>query len=347
MSDSRDTIQARMLANISAEYDRSEGSFFYDATKPVAIELESMDAKAGGILDKGFADTATGISLEKICAEYGITRKAATKATGSVTIIGVVGAAITAGELVASDNINYAFTQSATIPEGGSIAVTVECTIAGSSGNVPVGAIKYFPMTLEGLQTVSNSLAFTNGYDAEDDDSLRQRYYDRVRTPATSGNRYHYLNWAKAVTGVGDARVFPLWDGNGTVKVMIINSNKKAADSTLIDAAASYIEDNRPIGATVTVESATELSINVSVTLVIDTLNYTTEQVETAIETSLTDMFKDMAFIDDYVSYARIGNIIFNTPGVLDYSDLLVNGDTANIAIAEAEVAVLGGVTVG
>lgn len=347
MAESKELIQTRMLGNISNEFDKTEGSFFYDATKPVSIELENLDIKANSILNKGFADTATGIDLDKICGEQGAYRKLSTKSNGLVTITGVVGASIIKGELIASDNVNFVFTEDKVIPSGGTIDVNVECEQYGTIGNVPVGAIKYYPKTLEGLQTVTNQQSFTNGYDAESDESLRERYYAKVQTPATSGNKWHYLNWAKEVTGVGDAKVYPLWNGNGTVKVVIINSNKRAADTTLINTVITHIEDNRPIGATVTIESATENAININVTLVIDTNNYTTEGVKTVIENALTEYFKSIAFKETYVSYAKIGNIIFDTPGVLDYSNLQVNTGTANITILDTEVAVLGGVTIG
>lgn len=347
MADSKEIIQARLLSNISDEYDKSEGSFFYDVEKPVAIELETLHLKADDILNKGFADTANDRDLDRICGEQGVYRKPATKATGIVTITGVLGTEIVKGEMIASDNVNFIFLENKTIPVGGSVDVSVECEEYGVIGNVPVGSIKYFPKTLEGLQTVINASAITNGYDKETNESLKERYYTKVRTPATSGNKWHYLNWAKEVTGVGDARVFPLWNGNGTVKVVIINSNKRAADSTLIDSVVSNIEENRPIGATVTVMSATEKVINVSVTLTIDTNNYTMEGITTDIEGALIQYFKDIAFKETYVSYAKIGNLIFDIPGVLDYSSLLVNNGTANISLGEEEIPVLGGVVIG
>ncbi len=347
MSEDKEAIQARLLSNISNEYDKTDGSFIYDIEKPVAIELEKLSFKVDEVLNNGFADTATGIYLDKVVNEQGVYRKKATKATGIVTITGVTGAIIAKGEMVASDSVNYIFAQDAVIPESKTIDIHVECEVAGTIGNVPVGAIKYFPKTLEGLQTVTNKEALTNGYDTETDDALRERYYSKVRTPTTSGNKYHYLNWAKEVTGVGDAKVIPLWNGNGTVKVIIINSNKRAADTALISAVSEYIENNRPIGASVTTVSAVEKPINISATLVIDANNYALEEVEQTIEKNLTEYFKTIAFKDTYVSYAKVGNIIIESEGVLDYSSLLVNNGTANIAIADDEIAVLGGVTIG
>lgn len=342
MAETKEEILARMLSNISDEYDKTEGSFFYDAEMPVAIELETMGENADALLDKGFAETATGTYLDKKVGEQGLTRKAAVKATTTVTITGSPGASIVVGNKVASDTVTFLVTEAKAIAAGKTaMDVAVECEVAGSLGNVIAGAIKYFPVTIAGLTAVTNAAAVTNGYDEETDDDLRQRYYVKVQTPATSGNKYHYLNWAKSVTGVGDARVIPLWNGNGTVKVIIINSNKRAADSTLVTSVSDYIEDVRPIGATVTVESAAELAIDVSATLSLQT-GYALADVKVAIEANLTQYLKDIAFVETYVSYAKVGSLILETEGVLDYSALTVNTGIANITISDSQVAVLG-----
>jgi uncharacterized phage protein gp47/JayE len=101
-----------------------------------------------------------------------------------------------------------------------------------------------------------------------------------------------------------------------------------------------------PIGAFCTVVSAIAKAINVSVTIDVDP-NYTVEQVEDDIETALTNYLRTIAFVQDYVSYARIGNVILDVDGVLDYTSLTVNGDTVNIDVLDTEVAILGGVTFG
>lgn len=342
---SKDEILTGMLANISDEYDKAEGSFFYDAEMPVAIVAETLHSKADSIEDKAFADTATGTDLDRKCSDQGITRKAATKSTGMVTITGTVGATVPLGCLVASDSVEYAITAGGVIPAGGNLDVTVESVVSGQAGNVPVGAIKSFPITIEGLTTVTNSAGISNGYDAESDDSLRERYYSKVRTPATSGNKYQFRNWCLEVSGVGDARILPIWNGAGTVKAIIINANKQPADGALVSTVAAYIEDVRPIGATVTVVSATALPINVSVSLTIGG-GFTSAQVKATIEANITAYLKSIAFKQSYVSYAMIGSIILDSVGLVDYSGLTVNGGTVNIAVDDSHVATLGGVTI-
>ena len=48
-------ILSRLLSNISDEYDKAVGSFFYDAEYPIAIELESVHAELARILKNALA----------------------------------------------------------------------------------------------------------------------------------------------------------------------------------------------------------------------------------------------------------------------------------------------------
>jgi uncharacterized phage protein gp47/JayE len=346
MSDSRDVIQARLLANIDDSYNKSEGEFMYDAEMPVAIELESTYSDIDAILDKSMLDTAKGKNLDRIGALFGVPRKTSTQATGTVTITGTSGSAINSGDSVATDSLQFQFTENTTIPSNGTIGVTAQCTSYGSIGNVPVGAIKYFPKTLAGLTSVTNSQAFDTGTDEEDDDTYRARILEKIQEPSTSGNVSDYKQWALSINGVGNAKILPLWNGNGTVKVVIIDSSMKPASSTLISNVQTYIESIRPIGATVTYESASELDINISASITIDSASTTTTQAQTDIETAITSYLASIAFNQDYVSYAKVGSLILAVTGVTDYSNLTLNNATTNVTIGNEQVAVLGGVTI-
>ncbi|WP_455796642.1 baseplate J/gp47 family protein [Clostridium butyricum] len=344
MAETKESLIATMLSKIDSSYDTSEGTFFFDVLMPIAIELEKMYKYANSITDKGFADTATGKDLDRIVEQFGINRKKSTKSTGYVEITGLSGSRIFAGEKVASDSISFIFLENKTVKDK-VVTVLVECETYGIDGNVPAGAIKYFPKTLQGLQSVTNKEAFTNGYDEETDEELRERYYIKVRTPATSGNIYHYQQWCLEVTGVGGCRIFPLWNGNGTVKCVIMDYNKKAADDSLINSVKEHIEENRPIGADVTVTSVLEKAISINVKLSIES-GYSKDFAKEKIENSLNECFESIAFKKNYISYAKIGAIILSCEGIEDYTDLLVNNGISNINITEEEVCVLGGLEI-
>lgn len=341
MSMSKEELRTRMLEEISNDYDKSEGSFFFDAISPVAIELEKSYRKQDGILSNAFASTAKGKYLDNKCAELGIIRKAATKAVGFVKIIGSAGATMRKGSLVATELVTFQTKESVTIDDSCIAEIMVECTESGTVGNVVSNTIKYFPITIEGILSVTNTEAFTSGYDAETDEILRQRYYDKVNTPATSGNSAHYKQWAKAVNGVGSAKIFPTWNGPGTVKVVICDRNKRAADTELIKNTSEYIKTQRPIGATVTVESVQEKTIDVSASVVLAN-GAIIEQVKSDFENSLEDYFKEIALTNKYVSYAKIGSLLYGIYGVTDYLNLKINKGVKNINLSEVELPVVG-----
>ncbi|HEX2925677.1 MAG TPA: baseplate J/gp47 family protein, partial [Ruminiclostridium sp.] len=141
-----------------------------------------------------------------------------------------------------------------------------------------------------------------------------------------------------------DAKVFPLWNGPGTVKVIVIDAEKKPANINLISSVVSAIETNRPIGATVTVAAAQAIVIDIKLSLTKNDA-YTQDQVKDEIIKNITGYLQSIAFKQDYVSYAQIGNVIMSSRGVNDYSNLTVNNGIANIAIGVDQVAVPGVVT--
>lgn len=340
-----EAIMQRLLSNVPSNIQKTEGSLIYDALAPAALELAQAYIELDRVIQLGFAQTTYGQYLDMRSAEHGLTRKQATKATGQVTITGAQGTVIPAGSLFAtSAGVQFQTTSEVSINETGQVTANIEAMEAGANGNVPSGAINTIPVAIPGVTAVSNVNPTTGGTDEESDADLLARLLEKARNPATSGNVAHYKQWALEVAGVGDAKIIPEWNGAGTVKVIIIDSNKQPASSEIVTAVINYIEEVRPIGIAVTVISATALSINVSATLTLDPA-YTLAQVQPAIETAITEYLKSIAFRQDYVSYAKIGSLILDTPGVLDYANLTVNGGASNVVIDNEQVAILGTVT--
>ena len=175
-------------------------------------------------------------------------------------------------------------------------------------------------------------------------DTLFHRLRDGVRKPASSGSAGHFKQWALEVAGVGDAKVYPVWNGGGTVKVVLLDTEKTSPAPSVVTAAATYIESQRPIGVTVTVVGATELAINVTATLTLDAGANATD-VQTQFTASLADYLKSIAFTGEQIRYTRIANLLIDIAGVIDYANLTVNGGTANIQPTDEQVGVVGTVT--
>ena len=344
MADSKDQILERLMADIDDKYDKTVGSFMYDTQKPRAIEDEKIYARIEKVADRAFVTTATGADLVAKLAEVGIEMRTATYAKGTVTISGNAGDKVVAGTKIKSDSLFFTITASGTIDENGTAEVPAICDIPGAAGNVPAGAIKSFPVSV-GLSAVTNAEAFSGGYDAETEEEAKERYYALAKKPPTSGNKYHYETWATEVPGVGAAKCVPLWNGPGTVKVLIINQEREEADTDLIKSVTDYIENERPVGASVTVVSATPLPINVSATLELQS-GYTVSEVKSLIEKEIETYLKDIAFEQSYVSLAHIGRSILGINCIVDYENLTINGGTSNVDILDEEVPTLGVVTI-
>ena len=236
------------------------------------------------------------------------------------------------------DNLNLAVTRK--IDDG---IYELTCETAGSIGNGCQG--KLIPINyVTGLETAELAELVTPGNDEEETEAFRERYLTILRKPSTSGNIYDYYNWAMACKGVGAAKVFPLAYGPGTVKVVIADEDKTAATPALLKVVKDYIEEMRPIGATVTIASAEELPVNIMGRVKLKNgLNL--GKVQAAFRTAFNAFLKDNAFDISYVGYARVGNILLETAGLEDYADLTINGFSHNIELTDEQIAVIGTVT--
>lgn len=121
-------------------------------------------------------NTATGQSLDRLLPFGGITRNPATAATYTVTVQGTAGYVIPVGFLVGTEaDLTYYTTEEATIGEDGTCTVTVECTEAGTVGNVNASAINKVVNPDASVSAVTGAECLSVGMDEESDAALRQR----------------------------------------------------------------------------------------------------------------------------------------------------------------------------
>lgn len=324
-------ILQEMINNSKAQTGLFEGTFQYDSLASNSIEIAKVEVELEQLYKYAFADTSWDEGLTMIAKQYGVIRKLATKATGVLTVKGT--GTIYKGSVFATENnIQFIATENTNINKQGDI--NIEAVDAGSLGNVEANKITIISLSIPGINSVENKVATTGGYDKESDAELLDRYLFKVRNPITSGNKNNYEYWAKEIEGVGNARCIPLWNGNGTVKVVILDANSNVANSDLINKVKKHLDDEIPIGANLTVVSAEAVSIKVKATIHggIDKSEF---------KNKINTYFKDIGFNKGYVSYAHIGKIILECNGVIDYDNLLLNDKTNNIPLTEEQLPIL------
>jgi uncharacterized phage protein gp47/JayE len=361
IEETEDKILQRMLSKIPDDIDKSEGSYIWDALAPVAAEVVQMKMDAREILKRAFIQYSYGAYVDARAADRGVTRKSAVRATGQVQVIGTPATIIPANTVfsttadLATDTmaIEFVSTAQATIEAGGTIGtvlVDVKAVESGAVGNVPAGAINQLMAPITGVTAVTNPEATSGGAPEESDNALIARYIEQVQRPPDTGNKNDYIRWAKEVDGVGDAVCLPLWNGPGTVKVIIVDSTGAPAGENIIQQVQEYIspepgagEGRAPIGANVTVTAPIMIIIDVSATLTY-VEGYDPATVRADVETAIEALVKELKIGED-VRYTAIGNAIFDTLGVADYLSLLVNGGNGNVTVVENAKAVKGTVT--
>ena len=336
-----DDILKELQTQCTSPFSKFEGTFEYDVFSSNAIEFMKTYVELGELYKVAFGDTAYGDFLTRKAADSGVIRKEATKATGFVTVKG--NGELPKGSQFATQSGVLFETIDSTTVQGTSI-VKVQAVVAGVTGNVTAQAISVIPMSIPGILSVSNAEPMKDGFEAETDEELRTRYLNHVRNPGTSGNINHYYEWAMSVAGVGGAKIIPTWNGAGTVKVIIVNTEYKQASTDIVNKVQAYIERVRPMGAVVTVKTVEPSLVSIGIR---------------PEGTFKIDVFKELVkayFVDlahqsitgnqtVKVSYPKIGSLALDA-GATDYTNLVLNGRNESITLGVEQLAILGEVQV-
>ena len=336
-----DDILKELQTQCTSPFSKFEGTFEYDVFSSNAIEFMKTYVELGELYKVAFGDTAYGDFLTRKAADSGVIRKEATKAVGFVTIKGN-GELPKGSQFATQSGVLFETIESVTVQ--GTSTVKVQAVVAGVTSNVMAQAISVIPMSIPGILSVSNAEPMQDGFESETDEELRTRYLNHVRNPGTSGNINHYYEWAMSVAGVGGAKIIPTWNGAGTVKVIIVNTEYKEASTDIINKVQAYIERVRPMGAIVTVKTVEPSVVSIGI------------RPEGAFK---IDVFKELVkayFVDlahqvitgnqtVKVSYPKIGSLALDA-GATDYTNLVLNGHNESITVGAETLMVLGEVQV-
>ena len=340
-------ILTDLLAAMPDSYQKTVGYPTHDLLAAVSLRMEGTDEEVAAMRAALDPENLAGGDLDRyVFPRAGLERRQATFATGVLTVTGT--GTVTQGDLFESGGgIQFAASETVQITGEGQVRVT--CRVDGAAGNLPAHSITQMPVTLQGIAACDNPEPTTGGYDEEDDAAYYARYLLKIRTPATSGNIYHYQSWALEVSGVGAVQVFPLARGPGTVDIVLIDSTGQPAPPDLVQQVQDYIDPGgagegygqAPIGAQCLVEAATGTEIALSATVFkLDTADE--ETVTAGIKAAVGAYLAEIAFQQDYVSLARIIERILAVEGVRDLESLTLNGGTDNVHLDERACAVLG-----
>ncbi len=154
-----------------------------------------------------------------------------------------------------------------------------------------------------------------------------------------------YLYFTNELDGVGGVKVYPAWNGGGTVKVVIIDSDYNKPSEKLVNDVQTAIDPipNQgigkgiaPIGHTVSVYGVGETIINISTHITFQE-GYTWEDVKPRFIASLKEYTENVVIRTSYIETRAL-----NVVGVLDIQHTSINGLQQNAVIDKDNIPVLG-----
>jgi len=248
-----------------------------------------------------FVSSAEDDYLDKIGAEYGIPRTAATKAIGTATVTGTTGVTIPYLSELQSENEQVYTVDSDVTLAGGTGTISLTAKVAGEDGNDDGSITIEFVSPITGVNTEAtvSSDGFSGGTNEESNENYRSRILLKKRTAPHGGAENDYKNWCLEVSGVTRVWTFPLYQGLGTIGIAFVRDDDDSIipNETLKDEVYDYlIEHTDPssgetVGIPVTAEpglymlSLTELTMNFTIKLYPNT-----PAVQTQVQQELEDL---------------------------------------------------------
>lgn len=356
-----EAIRAEICADIQAETGASPvtGGFIDTMVGRLAVEHAKVYSALNAAIALIFPDEDSGAFLDLHGEAYhNLERRTGSKARAAMTFSGTAGTVIPAGTVfVTSTGLEFATEKAVTLNNGGMAGGYVQAAEVGARYNVGADELTKMYVALAGLDEWHNAAA-SGGSDVESDGAYYARIDEKRKRPPTSGNVYHYRQWALSVPGVGAVKVIPLADGAGTVGVHIVGEDMTPAGAETVARVSEVIAANRPIGPTVTVQAPRAVPITI-----VARVELAAGGAVAAIQSAFVDKVREYlgglverkyaviyAGKDEdtpyKVVYNRLAALLMDVEGVSNYVSLTVNGVAGDATIAADAVPVLGEVTV-
>lgn len=345
-----DKILQRMISSIrvkNANLDTREGSIIYDAIAPAAMEMMMIYIELENILTETFGDTASREYLIRRAAERGISPEPATKSI----LKGEFNIDVPIGSRYSLDDLNYVV-----LERLGFGIYLMECESLGIGGNLKLGnliPIEY----IEGLKTATLTEVLIPGEDVEDTERFRKRYFESLDAKAFGGNIKDYQEKTKAINGIGGVKVYPVWNGGGTVKLVIIDSDFKKPTSLLLAKVQTEIDPTQnsgmglgtaPIGHTVTVESVRSVPIDIDTNITYKQ-GWQWDDVKPYVAQMIEDYFYELAQNWEtnenlVVRISQIETRLLSLDGIVDIADTILNKLSQNLILGTNDIPIRGDV---
>ncbi|TXH38775.1 MAG: baseplate J/gp47 family protein [Rhodospirillaceae bacterium] len=297
-------------------------------------------------------DTAEAQYLERWCNIFGVVRKGAERATGSIRFAGTDGAEIPIGTIAQTGNRGASYRTTAIgVIAGGQAVIAAEAVDPGEIGNNDVAVKVNLVSALPGIvATADLATEMVGGADDEPDEDLRTRLLLELQKPPAGGNQTDYERWALEVPGVTRAWCRGNEFGAGTVSLRFMMDRVRIDRQGIpigggypnytddLKLVADYVAPLRPVTARVFVIAPTPQPVDV----VVKALTPDTPEVRAAVEAELRDLFLRAAQPDLTIPRSWLWAAVSTVTG--EYSHEIA-APAEDVEMAAGAIATLGDLT--
>lgn len=307
--------------------------------------------------------TSYGVWVDTFIATFGMTRLPAAAATGNVTFarygspIGAV--AVPVGTQVATadgrqafqvyaDPSNAAYSPTAAAGSPGyvmaaganTVDAPVRALVVGKAGNVAAQTIQKLQSPASGIDAVINTAAFTTGIDRETDLAVKARFILFIAALA-SGTETAIRS---AVVNLQQGLTCEVISTPGIVTVYVDDGSGEP-DPDVVALAASAVNAVRAGGVQSVVLPTSRLAANVQMIVEVGD-GYRQDDVVARVTSALSLAINGLG-PKTRLPYTRLEHIAYDaSPGVINVTDVLLNGGTADLVPGVGQRIKVGNVVV-
>lgn len=361
-----DTIVANIVAGMqgraTALLDFSVGSVLRAMSESIASLCLWFQSQLIYLLAYSRLSTSVGSDVDSFIAQFfyptggmAVVRLGAVSATGpvvfSVTTPNPTQIVIPVGTTVQTKDLSQQFTVYAdtTNPAynaalGGyvlapmvtSVTVPVKAVTPGSGGNVAIGAIStVYGASILGIDSVTNTVAFSNGLDEETDQQLINRF--RLAIASLSKGTVAAYQFAIASLQVNlqcTVQENTAYDGTPTpgLNTVVVDDGSGAIPSALVTAATTAVNAVRAASIRVGVYAATKTNANVVMTLELGPGYAAQRPTIVAKVANAVSLYISAVGLGNSLSYFGVAQVAMSVPGVTGLSSFTLNGSNADLA---------------
>ncbi|MCY6958878.1 baseplate J/gp47 family protein [Clostridium brassicae] len=343
-----EAILKRMMNRVPDTLDKREGSIIYNALAPAAQEVAKMYSDMDYFLKCTFVSPDMPEEyLDLRVAEEGLKREMATSSIKKAYFYGQENESIDVpiGSRFSIEDFDFIVTEK--ISTG---VFKMKCESLGVESNSITGQL--IPIEyIEGLSIATLGELLIPGEDEENNLSLFNRYIEHLNEKPYGGNIADYKINTRAIEGVGTVKVFPIWNGGGTIKIVFLDSDYSVPTKELIDKVQTTLDpvSNQgkglgiaPVGHVVTVLGSKNIEITIETKLLLKrglTIGQVQEDIKKIINEYLKQLRKQWHEEDNtIVRISQIEARILNVEGVADLFNTKINGKEENLSLESVEV---------